>query len=98
VAEIKEISATIGRISEISSTIALAIEGQGAATEEIAKNVQHAAQGTVAVAENIKVVSLGATATGAALTQVHAETRSLSRQSHQLRFEVEKFLSTIRAS
>ena len=44
VAAIKEIGGTIGRISEIASTIAAAVEEQGAATQEIARNVQQAAQ------------------------------------------------------
>jgi methyl-accepting chemotaxis protein len=46
VTAIKEISATIGRISEISSAIASAVEEQGAATQEISRNVQQAAEGT----------------------------------------------------
>ena len=41
---IKEIGATINTISKISSTIAAAVEEQGAATQEIARNVQQAAQ------------------------------------------------------
>jgi methyl-accepting chemotaxis protein len=97
VAEIKEIGTTIGRIAEISSTIAVATEEQIAATEEIARNVRNAAQRTIQVAENIKIVSCGATATRTALAQMHAETRSLSRQSHELRLEVERFLATVRA-
>jgi methyl-accepting chemotaxis protein len=36
---IEEIGVTIGRISEISSTIASAVEEQGAATQEVARNV-----------------------------------------------------------
>jgi methyl-accepting chemotaxis protein len=43
---IKEISGTIERLAEISSTIASAVEEQGAATKEISRNVQQAAQGT----------------------------------------------------
>ena len=43
---IKEISGTIEKLSEISSTIAAAVEEQGAATQEISRNVQQAAQGT----------------------------------------------------
>src|SRR2546428_11794721 len=39
VAAIKTIGGTIGRISEIASTIAAAVEEQGAATQEIARNV-----------------------------------------------------------
>jgi len=41
---IKEISVTIEKLSEISSTIAAAVEEQGAATQEISRNVQQAAQ------------------------------------------------------
>ena len=37
---------TIGRISEIATAIAAAVEEQGAATQEIARNVQQAARGT----------------------------------------------------
>uniref|UniRef100_UPI00223B95A2 methyl-accepting chemotaxis protein n=1 Tax=Stenotrophomonas sp. AS012628 TaxID=2597656 RepID=UPI00223B95A2 len=43
---IKEIGGTIGRLSEIASAIAAAVEQQGAATQEISRNVQEAAQGT----------------------------------------------------
>ena len=43
---IETISGTIKRIDEISSAIAASVEEQGAATGEIAQNVQQAAQGT----------------------------------------------------
>ena len=49
VVAIKEISGTIGRVSEIAATIAAAIEEQGAATQEIARSVQQAAIGTTQV-------------------------------------------------
>src|SRR5665647_673069 len=49
---IKEISGTIEKLSEISSTIAAAVEEQGAATQEISRNVQQAAQGTVQVSSH----------------------------------------------
>ena len=44
VAAIKEIIATIANISQITSTIAAAVEEQGAATKEIARNVSQAAE------------------------------------------------------
>ena len=53
VGAIKEISGTIERLSEISSTIAAAVEEQGAATQEISRNIQQAAQGTHEVSSNI---------------------------------------------
>ena len=45
VGAIKEIGGTIGRISEIATTIASAVEEQGAATQEITRDVQQAAGG-----------------------------------------------------
>ncbi len=98
VGAIKEIGTTIGRISDISTTIAATIEQQGAATAEIARNVSEAAKGTVEVADKIAHVSQGASATGAASGQVLASARSLSRESNLLKTEVEKFLDTVRAA
>jgi methyl-accepting chemotaxis protein len=98
VGAIKEISATIGRISEIASTIASAVEEQGAATQEISRNVQQAAQGTQQVSANITDVQRGASETGSASAQVLSAAQSLSRDSHQLKQEVSKFLSSVRAA
>ncbi|MBC9882807.1 chemotaxis protein [Bradyrhizobium sp. INPA01-394B] len=98
VGAIKEISATIARISDISTTIAATIEEQGAATAEIARNVNEAAKGTVEVADKIAQVSQGASATGAASGQVLSSARSLSSESGLLKAEVEKFLETVRAA
>jgi uncharacterized protein YoxC len=50
---INAIGGTIGRMSEIASTIAAAVDQQGAATKEIFRNVQQAAQGTLKVSSNI---------------------------------------------
>jgi methyl-accepting chemotaxis protein len=98
VAAIKEIGGTIGRISEIAGTIAAAVEQQGAATGEIARNVQEAARGTTAVAGHIVDVNRGASETGAASTQVLSSAQSLSRESSRLKSEVDKFLATVRAA
>ena len=93
VAAIKEIGGTIGRISDIASTIAAAVEEQGAATTEIARNVGEAAKGTTQVATSITDVNRGAAETGSASAQVLASAQSLSAESHHLRAEVDKFLS-----
>jgi methyl-accepting chemotaxis protein len=98
VTAIKEIGGTIGRISEIATTIASAVEQQGAATHEITRNVQQAAAGTAQVAGNISAVSAGAAKTGTASADVLAAARSLSDQSGRLKTEVEKFLATVRAA
>ena len=98
VSAIEEIGVTIGRISEISSTIASAVEEQGAATQEVARNVQQAAQGTQQVASNITDVQRGADATGAASSQVLTFAQSLSQESRRLKSEVGRFLEMVRAA
>ena len=95
---IKEISDTIERLSEISSTIAAAVEEQGAATQEISRNVQQAAQGTQRVSSNITDVQRGASETGAASSQVLSAAQSLSGDSNRLKLEVGKFLESVRAA
>jgi methyl-accepting chemotaxis protein len=98
VGAIKEIGDTIGRMSEIASTIASAVEEQGAATQEISRNVQQAAQGTMQVSSNIADVQRGASETGSASSQVLSAARSLSSDSTRLKNEVGKFLNSVRAA
>jgi methyl-accepting chemotaxis protein len=98
VGAIKEIGDTIGRMSEISSTIAAAVEEQGAASQEISRNIQHAAEGTSQVSSNITNVQRGASETGSASSQVHSAAKSLSSESNRLKLEVSKFLNSVRAA
>ncbi len=98
VVTIKEISSTINLMSEISSTIAAAVEEQGAATQEIARNVQQAAELSMRVAGNITDVDRSNGETGAASAQVLSAAQSLSKESNHLQMEVRNFLSTIRAA
>jgi methyl-accepting chemotaxis protein len=98
VSAIREIGSTIGRMSEISATIAAAVEEQGAATQEISRNIQHAAQGTSQVSSNVSEVERGASETGSASAQVLSAAQSLSSDSNRLKLEVGKFLSSVRAA
>ena len=98
VVAIKEISGTIGRVSEIAAVIAAAIEEQGAATQEIARNVQQAAIGSTQVATSIADVNRGAGDTGSASSQVLASAQMLSNENKRLKAEVVKFLATVRAA
>src|SRR5262249_52756337 len=98
VSAIKEIGATITRVSEIAGAIAAAVEEQGATTKQIAHNVGGAAQCTAQVAVNIGDVNKGASETGSASSQVLASARSLASEGSRLKVEVEKFLSTVRAA
>jgi methyl-accepting chemotaxis protein len=95
---IKEISGTIEKLCEISSTIASAVEEQGAATQEISRNVQQAAHGTQQVSANITDVQRGAAETGSASSQVLSAAKSLSGDSNRLKLEVGKFLNSVRAA
>jgi methyl-accepting chemotaxis protein len=98
VGAIREISGTIEKLSEISSTIAAAVEEQGAATQEISRNVQQAAQGTQQVSSNITDVERGASETGSASSQVLSAAKMLSGDSGRLKVEVSKFLTSVRAA
>ena len=96
VAAIKGIGGTIGRISEIATTIATAVEEQGAATREIARNVQQAARGTNEVSSNIVGVKQAAVQTGTAAAEVLNAANALSEQAERLRVGVDEFLAQIR--
>jgi methyl-accepting chemotaxis protein len=96
VAAIKAIGTTIGRMSEIASTIASAVEEQGMATQEISRNVQRAALGTLQVSSNIMDVKRGASETGLASSQVFSAAQSLSSESYRLKADVATFLNSVR--
>ena len=96
VAAIRDIGTTIVRISEISSAIAAAVEEQGAATQEIARNVQQAAVGASDVSGNISGVMEAASQTGAAAGLVLGAAAELAGQSASLSTEVDQFLRAVR--
>ncbi|KQP91031.1 chemotaxis protein [Methylobacterium sp. Leaf113] len=98
VASIRTIGATIGELRSIAMGVAAAMEEQGAATQEIVRNVNQAAQGTHSVTLSIGSVTQAAGETGAASSQVLAAASELSRQSEQLGAEVAGFLATVQAA
>jgi methyl-accepting chemotaxis protein len=98
VAAIKEIGGTIGKISDIATTIAVAVEQQSTATQEIARSVQNVAQGTQEAAANVMQVNRGATETGSASEEVLNSARTLSSESTRLREELDRFMANIRAA
>lgn len=98
VVAIREISSTITLISEVSSAIAAAVEEQGAATQEIARNVQQSAQLSTQVTSEVTEVNRGSSQTSAASGQVLTAAQSLASESDHLKNEVQKFLDTVRAA
>jgi len=95
---IKRIGGTIAEVSSIATSIAGAVEEQGAATQEITRNTQQAATRTRDVTENISGVTDEADATGAAADGVRTAAESLGQQADRLRGQVNDFLSKIRAA
>jgi methyl-accepting chemotaxis protein len=85
-------------MSEISGTIAAAMEEQGSVTREITHNVHEAARGTDQVSGSILDVKRGAGETGAAASKVLDAAQILTRQSEGLRVELETFLQNVKAA
>jgi methyl-accepting chemotaxis protein len=98
VAAIRNVLAVITEIEQIGGAIGAAIEQQGSATKEIARNVQEAAHGTQEVNTNITGVQQAANETGAAATQVLGAAEQLSQQSKDLAGQVNRFLADVRAA
>jgi methyl-accepting chemotaxis protein len=98
VTAINGIGNTITQIAEISTSIAAAVEEQGATTQEIVRSVQQAAVGATQVTGSITQVNRGASETGSAAEQVHGLAVSLLAESNHLNAEVEGFLRTIKTA
>ncbi|MCM0021279.1 MAG: methyl-accepting chemotaxis protein, partial [Tagaea sp.] len=94
----KGIGQTIAKINQIASGIAAAVEEQGAATQEIARNVQQAAAGTGEVSSNISGVTQAAGETGTSASQVKDAATTLGTQSVELKQAVQAFLAQVRAA
>ncbi len=89
---------SIGRISDVTTAIAAAVEQQGAATRNIAESIQRASGGTNEIAGAIGEVTAAAGETSGAATQVQSTSSALSSQSEVLRREVNEFLQNLRAA
>ncbi|BAR56356.1 methyl-accepting chemotaxis protein [Bradyrhizobium diazoefficiens] len=98
VGAIQGIGRIIGEINDVTTTIAAAVEEQGAATREIARNIQHAAGGTSEVSSNIVGVSTASAEAGAAASEVLGASDALRREADLLRGEIDAFLNSMRAA
>jgi methyl-accepting chemotaxis protein len=95
---IRGIAATIGKIDQITVMIASAVEQQGAATQEIAHNVQLSAQGTQVISMSISGVNHAVAETGEAAGNVLEAANELGMQGEHLRRDIGEFLANIRAA
>ena len=97
ISAIGSISQIIGKINEISTTIASAVEEQTAATNEISRNVAEAARGTAEVTNNISGVSSAASEAGKEVSNLLASAEGLTRESGKLDSVASEFLKRMRA-
>ncbi len=93
---IRSIADVIDRVHGICSNIASAVEEQGVATQEIARSVQMAAEGTEQVSVTIGGINEAASHTGAAATQMLSSAQALAHNSQSLQTSVSEFLRTVR--
>ncbi len=98
VTAIDAISGTIRALDGISGAIAAAVEEQGAATQEISRNVQQAATGTSQVTTTIAGVAQAAGETGRVSADVNERASGLASQAERLRADVRAFLDGVRAA
>jgi methyl-accepting chemotaxis protein len=98
VAAINGITQTIAQMSEITVSISTAIEQQGDATREIARNIQSVAAGSSEISSHIGGVTTAAEATGSAASEVLSNARELDNQSGMLRSAMDGFLAKVRAA
>ena len=95
---IQTITNTIGQVSTIATSIAVAVEQQGSATQEIARSIAQAAQGTTEVSSSIVSVNEASRQTGVAASQVLSAAKELSTNGIALRTQVENFLKEVRTA
>ena len=93
---IESINSTIKTVDEIASTIAAAVEEQGAATQEISNNIQQLSAASEEVNTNISSVSQAAGDTGSAATQMLSSATMLTEESDKLGTSVDGFLKKVR--
>ncbi|MTJ82806.1 MAG: HAMP domain-containing protein [Telmatospirillum sp.] len=94
---IEVIAGNIANISDVGTRISAAVEQQGAATKEIARNVQRAAEGTRQVSDNIAGVQEEVAEAGSGAAHVLSAASDLFAQSKTLTERVEHFVSRVRA-
>ncbi len=95
--DISEIAGVIGKLSEISVTIAAAVEEQNAATGEISRNVTEAARGTADVTMNISGVTSAAAESGHTAETLNGSAANLNVEAARLGSAVDGFLGKLRA-
>ena len=95
---IAEITGIMEEVNTYTTTIASAVEEQGAATDEISRNVQKAAEGTNSVSGSMSKLSGAVSQTSDSAERVLSASRDVGVKTDGLKDEVERFLGDVAAA
>ena len=98
VTAISTISRTVTAISDAATGVAAAVEEQSAATQEIARNIQSAAQSTGAVSDTIVTVAETAENTRVSASDLLGASQGLLNEAETLRNTVDDYVNHLRAA
>jgi methyl-accepting chemotaxis protein len=93
---VRHVAASMTEIEKVTTAIASAVEEQGAATQEISRNANLAAQGTKTLADNISTVNGAIGETTRSAGAVLDASLSLSSEANRLTEEVQNFFTALR--
>jgi methyl-accepting chemotaxis protein len=96
--EIGSIARSINELTTVSTSIASAVDEQGATTREIAHSIQTAAGNTAHASSEIKSVEQAASQAAAALGEISGWTARLSARAQDLEAKVASFFNRVRAA
>ncbi|NGM21340.1 HAMP domain-containing protein [Roseomonas stagni] len=97
VGAVRGIADAVGRMEQVTTSIAAAVEQQGAATREIARNAAEAAAGTQHAAADIDGLSEEIAAGATGIATLRAAGVEVGRQGDALRTELASFAGRMRA-
>jgi methyl-accepting chemotaxis protein len=92
---ITSIASTMTQAEGFTAGIAVAVEEQAAATNEISRSVTEAAAGTESAAQNMEGLSSIVTETDRSAGQVHQSANQVAQQAKQLSEMVDRFLRAV---
>ena len=95
---IRRVAGTIEDINHIATAISAAVEEQGAATEDIARTITQAAQGTREVSANVAGLKRAATDTRGTAEEVLSAAGELSGRAHDLTDGLAAYLAGTKAA
>jgi methyl-accepting chemotaxis protein len=98
VGAIRELDGAMGRIGQVTTSVAAAVEQQGAATAEISRNVAMAAQGTQELSNNVIAVTHAIGETSSQSATVLTASNGLAGAARHLSVSVDDFLRKVAAA